>query len=255
MTKFITPRRRFDLRAALTLSVCASAVLATGCATSRTSNTSRTASEQVLISAAIDRSLSNVRFGDFAGHAVFVDDKYLDATDKGYLVGSIRHRILESGGRIAGSADAADLVLEPRSGGVGTDSEETYIGTPAIGVPGMPFELPEIKLVSRSTQIGTAKVGMVCYDPKTGAALGAGGQSMALTHNADTYVFGVGPFRSGEVKDAREQSVGFKGVGGSITGSDKIARSRPVSLVTPTAKDGFTSFPQIATGTLNTETK
>ena len=119
----------------------------------------------------------------------------------------------------------------------------------------MPFELPEIKLISRNTQIGTAKVGMVCYDAKTGQALGEGGQSMALTHNADTYVFGVGPFRSGEVKEARERSVGFNGVGGSLTGSDKIARSRPVTLVTPSAKDGFTSFPQIATGTLSTETK
>ena len=181
----------------------------------------------------MDRALSNIRFSDFAGYKVFVDDKYLDgAVDKGYLVGSIRHRVLAAGGSLAAAADAADIVLEARSAGVGTDSQESFLGMPALGMPGLPIELPEVKIASRDTQMGTAKIGLVCYDPKTGRALGMGGQANALTHNNDTYVFGIGPFRSGAVVDTRESAVGFNGVGGSLLGSAKaIKRHSPVAMV------------------------
>ncbi|QDT10362.1 DUF6655 family protein [Planctomycetes bacterium K23_9] len=205
----------------------------TGCATTKTSNTARTGNEQILISSAIDRAMSNVRFNDFANYTVFVDDKFLaSAVDKGYLVGEIRHKVLQGGGRLATKVEDADIVLEPRSGGVGTDSEEAYIGIPAIGFPGLPIELPEIKFAQRSTQMGTAKIGLVAYDAKTGASLGRGGTATALTHANDTYVLGVGPFRSGSVVDTREKAVGFDGVGGSLIGSgERYARRSPVLMI------------------------
>jgi hypothetical protein len=76
-----------------------------GCATTKTSNTPRTATEQLLISDAIDRAMSNVKFEDFRGYRVFVDDKYLEGVDKGYLMASIRHRVLTGGGAMAPSVD------------------------------------------------------------------------------------------------------------------------------------------------------
>lgn len=202
-----------------------------GCATTKSSDTARTASEQLLISAAIDKSLSNVRFNDFAGYKVFIDEKYLDSVDKGYLVGTLRHKVLNGGGSLVAAADAADLVLEPRSGGVGTDSQESFIGIPAIGIPGLPIELPEIKVASKQTQMGTAKIGLVCYDPKTGQSLGTGGDTTALTHNSDTYIAGVGPFRSGAVVEARQKSVGFTGIGGSLMGNKVARASSPVDVI------------------------
>lgn len=222
----------YQIQSWISCSLMAAALLATGCATTTTSNTARTGTEQLLISSAIDRAMTSVQFSDFAGYKVFVDEKYLDSVDKGYLVGSIRHRVLEAGGSIAAAADAADLVLELRSGGVGTDDQESFIGIPAIGIPGLPIELPEVKLASRNTQMGTAKIGMICYDAKTGKALGKGGQASALTHNNDTYVMGVGPFRSGSVLDQREKSVGFNGVGGSFMSNPaRIARRKPINMV------------------------
>ncbi len=223
------------------------ATLMTGCASTTTSNTARTGTEQMLLSAAIDRAMSNVQFGDLAGYSVFVDDKYLDSVDKGYLVGSLRHRILQAGGRLAPAADQADLVMEPRSGGVGTDNQESFVGIPAIGIPGLPIELPEVKLITRSTQMGTAKLGLVCYDPKTGQAVGDGGGSTALTHNNDTFVLGVGPFRSGSVLEQRERAVGFDGNGGTLIGST-IAKKRaqPVRMVNESHLRGYSSPPQIA---------
>lgn len=215
-----------------TLLLCVVVTLATGCATTSSSNTARTGAEQVLISSAIDRAMSNIRFGDFANHSVFIDDKYLDGTvDKGYLVASIRHRVMSAGGSIAAAADKADVVLEVRSGGVGTDSEESFIGMPALGIPGLPIELPEVKIANRTSQIGTAKIGLIAYDPKTGKALGRGGQATALTHSNDTYVLGVGPFRNGAVVDTRENAVGYSGVGGSLIGAATPKRRFPVAMV------------------------
>ena len=231
----------------LTCALMAGVAVATGCATTSTSNTARTATEQLLISAAIDRAMSNVQFSDFSGYSVFIDDKYLDSVDKGYLIGSLRHKILENGGSIAAAADAADLVLEPRSGGVGTDTQESYVGIPSIGIPGLPIEIPEVKFISRNTQMGTAKLGLVCYDPKTGRAIGDGGQSTALTHNNDTYVMGIGPFRSGSVLDQRSKAVGFNGVGGSfLSNPAQIAKRRPVKMVDRMLDEPYSSVPQIA---------
>jgi hypothetical protein len=223
------------------------AAACSGCASTSTSNTARTGTEQLLISDAIDRAMSTVRFQDFAGSSVFIEDKYLDSVDKGYLVGSLRHRVLAAGGLIAASVDKADVVLEPRSGGVGTDTQESFVGIPAIGIPGLPIELPEVKLASRSTQMGTAKLGFICYDAKTGEALGTGGGATALTHNNDTYVVGIGPFRSGSVLDQRAKAVGFDGVGGSFLSNPmKVAKHDPIQMVDRSLESPYSVAPQIA---------
>ena len=210
------------------------ALALSGCAVTSKSNTSRTASEQLLLSSAIDRSVSNVSFHELAGKAVFVDEKYLEAVDKGYLVGTVRHKVLASGGKLAADAAAAEVVLEVRSGGLGTDMDQSFIGMPAIGVPGLPIEIPEIKLVSRDTQKGTAKIGIVAYDPKTGEAFGLGGETTALANNENTYVLGIGPFRSGAVKDQMDGAIGAKGQSAfskAMGVQTSKRRMRPVSLV------------------------
>ena len=185
------------MRTAALLTIILPLAAALGCATSRTSNTARTAMEQMLISGAADEAIGNFDFSPLAGRAVFLDDKYLDSVDKGYVVGSIRHRLFASGARIVGKADDAEIVLEPRSGGIGTDLQESFVGIPALGVPGMAIEFPEIQLLNRSTQFGTAKLGMVAYDVKTGKALGLGGQALARSDSDNWYVLGMGPFRRG----------------------------------------------------------
>lgn len=207
-----------------------------GCSSTRTSNTARTATEQVLLSAAIDRSLGNVSFDQLQSQKVFIDDKYLDSVDKGYVMGTLRHKALAAGAILAPSAAESDLVIEARSGGIGTDTEETFIGIPSIGVPGMAISIPDIKLVQRNTQLGTAKIGLVAYDPKTGAAMGLGGQSTALTKNDDLFIFGTGPFRRGEVRKEREAAVGYESSAGGLIsmGSNKesnLANRKPVGLV------------------------
>jgi len=174
-------------------------LLITGCTTTSTSNTARTAKEQLLLSNAVDQSLDKVDFTPLHGQTVFVEEKYLDCVDKTYVLGSVRHRVLKAGGIIAPAADAADVVMELRSGGVGTDTSDAYVGIPEITLPGM-LTLPEVRLTQRKSQYGYSKLGMVLYDAKSKSVLGNGGVSMAQADDSNWYAFGVNVWQEGSLQ-------------------------------------------------------
>ena len=189
--------------------LCA-AFLLTGCTTTRQTNTARTASEQLLISNAVDQALAKVDFTAFQGQRVLVEEKYLDCSDKGYIVGSVRHRLMVNGAAIATKPEEADVVMELRSGGVGTDDADSYLGMPQIVLPGM-LTIPEVKMVTRNRQTALAKIGLVAYDAKSQQLLGAGGVSSSLADTSNLYVLGFGPIQGGtatkELKDTTPHRV------------------------------------------------
>ena len=164
---------QFGILVALSLTL-----IVAGCASSITSNMARTAKEQMLLSNAVDQSLSKVNFSDLTGQQVYVKEKYLECVDKPFVVGSIRHQVMRSGGRLVGTADAADVVMELRSGGVGTNTSEAFLETPEIALPGI-LTIPEIRLAERETQYGYTRLGLVLYDATNLQILGNGGMSLA----------------------------------------------------------------------------
>jgi hypothetical protein len=175
------------------------AVLTVGCTSTSTSNTARTAKEQMLVSNAIDQSLDKVDFSPVSGQKVFLDDKYLDCVDKGYVMGSLRHRLLRAGANVVATAEESDVILEPRSGGVGTDTTDSFIGIPEITLPGM-MTFPEIRFSQKKSQFAYAKIGLVLYDTKSRSVLGDGGISMAQASDSNTFVLGIGPWTGGTLK-------------------------------------------------------
>lgn len=178
---------------------CALLILS-GCTSTTTSNTARTAREQMLVSNAVDQSLAKVDFRPLSGQRVFIDDKYLECVDKGYVLGSLRHQVLRVGAVLAATADDADVVMEIRSGGVGTDTTDAFIGIPEITLPGM-VTLPEVRFTERKTQYAYSKLGLVLFDAKTKAVLGDGGLSMAQADDSNWFVLGMGPVRDGSLKN------------------------------------------------------
>jgi len=171
-----------------------------GCTTTSSSNTARTGTEQLLISTAIDQALGDVQFDTFSGRAVLFDDKYVDCVDKNYLVASIRHRLMQAGARIVDSGEKADVILEARSGAVGTDSSDSFLGVPEITIPGM-VSIPEVRVLTRNSQLATAKIGLVAYDAKSREVLGDGGVTLARSNDNNWYVLGIGPYRNGAVPE------------------------------------------------------
>ena len=179
---------------------CTAFLLVTRCTSTITSNTSRTAKEQLLLSGAVERSISKVDLSALGGRKVFIEDKFLECVDKPFIVGSIRHQVMRSGARLADTAETADVVMELRSGGVGTDTSESFLGTPEIFLPGL-LTVPEIHFAERKTQFAFAKLGMVLYDAKTRELLGDGGVTLARSDDNNWFVLGVGPFQNGSLRE------------------------------------------------------
>ncbi len=192
-----------------------------GCAQMKTSTTARTGAEQLLISNSVDQALNKVDWTPFHGKSVFVEEKYIDCVDKAYIIGSIRHRVAAAGGKLAAAADKSDIVVEARSGGVGTDISDAFVGIPAVTVPGF-LTLPDIRFVTHQLETGTAKIGLIAYDAKTRKVLGDGGTSLAKSDNSNWYVFGTGPYQTGTIP---------KEVTRSTTGADQFPRTAVPDLV------------------------
>jgi len=178
-----------------------------GCTTTRTSNTDRTGLEQLLISNAIDQAIEANQFTSVRGRNVFVEEKYLECTDKPYIVGSIRSRVLGAGGRLVDAVDHADVVMEVRSGGVGTDNTDKYIGSPGLAVPGLPFELPEVRLWEQNAQYGTAKIAITCFDTQSGQQIENSGNLVARSDNSRWNVMGFTTGDTGSVNREIAQAV------------------------------------------------
>lgn len=175
-----------------------------GCAQTKTSNTARTATEQLLISNAVDQALDKIDFRAFRGHTVYLDDRFVDCIDKQYVISSVRHRILHQGAILVLKPEDAEVLVEMRTGVVGTDIADSFLGIPEVTLPGM-LTLPEVRVLTRQVQTGTAKLGVVAVDAKTKQVLGEGGMTLAQSDTNSWFIAGVGPFRTGSINSELDQ--------------------------------------------------
>lgn len=156
--------------------------------------------EQMLISNAVDQAINRSSFDAIANRSVFVEEKYLECVDKPYVVGTLRHRVLDAGGMLVEKREDADVVIEARSGGIGTDNSESFVGIPSLALPGpMPIDIPEVRLWEKTSQFGTAKLALISYDAKSGQQLNGSGTSLARSDVSKWAVMGIGPESSGSV--------------------------------------------------------
>ena len=164
----VSPRRRPG-RPLLALA----ALAALGCGSVKTSGTSRTGTEQLLLTNAWDRALQKVDFRPLTGVPVFLDTANVAAVDQGYVVSSLRQALLTQGVLLRPKAEQAQFIVEARVGAYGTDAYDWMIGVPQTTIPqtiaGMPAgTIPEIALAKKTDQIGTAKVALFAYDRASG---------------------------------------------------------------------------------------
>lgn len=197
----------------------ASIACLSGCGSTRTSNTLRTATEQMLISDAIDRTVDSIDFTPLADQAVFFDDSRLtDVVDKGYLVSSLRQHLLASGCVLKDKRDDATFVVEPRAGAVGTDNHDLLFGVPALQLPqvpvaaAIPAAIPEIPFAKRRDQRGVAKVAVFAYRRDTGEPVWQSGIVINKSTADDIWLLGAGPFQRGTIYN-RAQFAGKRLVG------------------------------------------
>lgn len=171
-----------------------------GCATQKETHTPRTGTEQLLISSAIDQSLDRVDLSALKGKTVFLETKYLDCVDKNYVIVSMHNRLLRLGAKLADKPEASAAVVEVVSGGVGTDSEEMFVGVPEIPLPPpSPIAIPKLTVFSRHKLNGTAKLLVVAYDTKTKSPLLDNNTSLARSDHSNWNLLGTGTITTGTV--------------------------------------------------------
>lgn len=179
-------------------------VLLTGCGATRLTDTSRSASEELLLSHAIDRAVGQLNLTVLAGQDVYLDTTNLgDVTYSGYLTGALRQHLLASGARLVPELEQAAVVVEARAGSVATTRHDSMIGIPETQVPavlvGGSGTLPEIALIKKAIHIGVAKVGVFAYRTVDGVGVWQSGMRETQSISESNWYFGTGPFQTGDV--------------------------------------------------------
>ncbi|HUT10524.1 MAG TPA: DUF6655 family protein [Thermoguttaceae bacterium] len=177
-----------------------------GCGTTKWTDTSRTATEQLLISDAMDRAVAKLDLRAVAGKNVWLDSAALKSvTDSPYLVSLLRQHMLASGCVLIEDREDADYVIEVRAGAVGTDRRELTVGIPAVNVPSMlpvptlPARLPEMNVATKTEQRAVAKIAAFAYNRKTGRPVWQSGVVPVESKAKNVWLFGAGPFEQGTI--------------------------------------------------------
>jgi hypothetical protein len=185
------------------LAICLATV---GCGTTKWSDTPRTGTEQMLISDAVDRTVSAIDFSALAGRKVWLENKYITTNlDQNYITSTLRQHMLANGCIIKEKADEADYVVEVRAGAVGTNRHDLLFGMPQTNLPvgGMfplaPTSIPEVPLMKRTGQQGICKIAVFAYERNSGHPVWQSGTRQFVSKAKDSWFFGAGPFQSGTI--------------------------------------------------------
>jgi hypothetical protein len=195
------------------LLLLAAVVLLGGCATVRTTDPNRTATEQMLLSKAAEKAVQQLSTAPLHDREVYVNTEYYDSIDSSYVLGELRAHLLEHGVRLAQSEEDANVIVEVRSGGIGIDRYNYLLGIPPIFVPAGDnvggvnvnsgtLVTPELALIKRIRQLGYASVAFVAYWKDTGEVLASSGPFVGRTRREDWWFFGIGPRTSGNIPPA-----------------------------------------------------
>jgi hypothetical protein len=201
-------RKTFCWNVVIIAVVSACVLIPAGCGTTKWSDTSRTGTEQLLISNAIDSSVGKIDFRPIGDKRIFLKtDAIADITDHQYLAMALRQQIAANGGIICDHEEDAEYVVEIRVGAIGTDRDDTLIGIPALTMPSIPGTnfaagtIPEIPFIKRTQQRAVAKMALFAYNKKTGRPIWASGNSQSESRARNLWFAGMGPLTRGTIYD------------------------------------------------------
>ena len=182
----------------------------TGCGTTKT----KTGTDQLLMSNAVDLTVGDLDFSTVAGEKVFLDTQFINVKGYGfvnsqYIVSSLRQQLIAHGCELLDAKGEADYVIEARVGALGTDSQTITYGIPgnntlgnmASLIPNAPAVpvIPEISIAKRDDNAGIAKISVFIYETKTKMPIWQSGVEYARSTSNDMWIFGAGPLQWGTV--------------------------------------------------------
>lgn len=178
--------------------VCLSFWTLVGCGTTKFSDTGRTATEQLLISSAMEDLVDEYDYSRLSGLKLYVRAAN-SATDSDYLKSLIRQQLAANGAFVKDKEDDADYIVEIAPGTVGTNRYELMYGIPETTVPAIgsltsATSIPEFALIKRTDQKAQVKLVMWAYNKTTGSIIWQSGIDTKSSQIRDRWIFGAGPF-------------------------------------------------------------
>jgi len=177
------------------------AALLAGCTSVHLTEPPQSATEQLLITRAVDDAVAKMDVSFVSGARIFVDTRFVDQQrDRNvlfarYMMSAVRDRLLRAGGLISDNRANADTIVEVRSGGQSVDHNSLFIGIPSISVPLTlllpsfnPVTIPDLSLFKRDRQTGVAKLAVTAYRQSTGALAGSAGPVFGSSNHTETVV-------------------------------------------------------------------
>ena len=215
----------------------------TGCGTTKNS----TATEQLVLSDAVDTTVARLDFTPLEGQKVFFDTQFIKDykgigfVNSDYVVGSVRQQMVAAGVLLQKTEDSADFIVEGRIGVLGTDSHEVIYGLPATStlndaanaiasisqVPKVPG-IPELALAKRSNQVAAAKLAVFAYEKESRDRVWQSGLILSRSNAKDLWLFGAGPFQRGTVYEGKVRFAGTK-LNVPLLGSARPGVSGPIA--------------------------
>jgi hypothetical protein len=156
-------------------------MLGMGCSQTTLTHPLRSGSEQLLLSTAADRAISNLPLDVLRGKRVFVDGSFVEGYDVKYLLGSLREAVSRAGGLLQTDSSRSDVVIEPRVGAMSIDPSDSLVGVPKTGLP-LPLagaiETPEVALYKTSRHNSITRVSVFAYSADSKAYLFGSGPAV-----------------------------------------------------------------------------
>lgn len=212
-----TPRTSWLVGGGLGL-LFAGASLLSGCGTTLQA----TATDQLVASDAVDRSISQIDFTPLTGQQVYLDTSYIQGpktpigigfVNPEYVVSAIRQQMMAAGLELTETRDKAEFIVEARLGVLGGDSHELVYGIPSgsgIGsaastavaattsVPLLP-SIPELAFAKRKDHMAAVKVAAFAYHRESRERAWQSGVSVGVSSAHDYWILGAGPFQKGDI--------------------------------------------------------
>lgn len=195
-----------------TLTLALLAGLASGCVNKqRMTEPARSVGEQLLLSTAINRALSEMdmeAIGRLKGFKVYISTTYLKAIDQEFLIGSLRDLLFSNGVLLVDDVSQAQIVVEVRSGANSLDSatvtagiaEDQALPNPVTGAP---VALPELALFKKENNVSVTTMALVAYHADTRKHIFSSGSLLGGAYDRHYQILGLFRLRFTDVPELR----------------------------------------------------
>jgi len=142
------------------------------CATVTENRPSRTATEYLLLTRAIDQAARQFSIGVEPGKRVHLNTRYLSGEGADYAASAFREALVAGGARLAEDRLESDVIVEMRAGAMSIDQMNRLLGMPSLTIPTSQnlttATIPELSVYSRRDRTGVVEFNAFAYETQSG---------------------------------------------------------------------------------------